>query len=102
VSKVKEITINELENDFIKLEGKSVCVDIKGDINFLQVITGFNVWQDENNITFFDNNNESDFNIKKSAITCIVQDDRISDFKDTHIFLKNGLEINLQGDVDHE
>jgi len=102
VSKIKEISINEFKNDFGKLEGKSVCVDIKGDINLLRVIQDFDVFQDENNITLSDYNDESQIKIRKSAITCIVQDDRISSIKTANIFLKNGLEINLQGDVENE
>jgi len=99
VSRLKTITINEFENDFSKLEGKSVCVDIKGSINLLKVITNFNVWQDENKITLFDHEDESEVNIKKDVIDCIVKDRH-----DTSLFLKNGMEVNVYGqeDVDHE
>ena len=73
-----------------------------GDVNFLKLIDSFDIRQCGDKITLCDCEDESNISIKKSAIDCIVQDKRISNLKDTHIFLKNGLEINLQGDVENE
>ena len=68
----------------------------------MKIVNDFDIWQDENKIALCDCNDESEVGIQKQDIVCIVQDERISSIKTANIFLKNGLEINLQGDVENE